>query len=814
MKTKFNKFTALVLTLMLIITLVPASVMAEVATYSIFDAEIPFDKVYDCQQGSGDGQQKPYRFEYPFVGNDDLNEVVPDVEENPGNYYYKLEKNGEEIKLVLYSIVDETFSQTVYEGGYIKTYGEGCFLHISDTFYGTFISLRSDKTYHLDDDTEAGCTNPGFSDRYNCNCAAIYTIEGENPDFTTLEALTLTENLIDIPHTCVYDDVTEKCVCGAEKPETYTISFSANGGEGVMADQAVNCGVATALSENTFTRDEYEFIGWATSSGAAEAEFNNAEEVTDLAAADGTITLYAVWKSIYKEYFVNTKVYDDVADVFEGVAEVTEDNAVIKIKLTSDIYGRICFDNNDGKFVVDLNGKTVTPGNKNEAICLDNNFDGVVTLTGSGTLKKGRNNVTFVGDGELIFALEEGKDYFTVKNGGESVLDNEKNFSDVPFRRWMTSGYDEFVFTQYKYTYYTVNFNANGGEGTMEEITVKEGEEVTLTENAFTMDGYTFIGWATSSDAAEAEFEDKETVTLTGDLNLYAIWEKEAAPAPKPRTSSGGSAKYFNVVVNYGDDVFDTFRVRKGNYISLEGEPQKEGFIFEGYYADPEFENEYDFTTPVTSSKTVYVKWAEAEKEVQDGNETESGDNHECYSKAFKDIDADEWCHSYTDFVTGKGLMTGVEEDMFVPDGKVTRGMILTVLYRLDGETEVINRSIPFKDLDLSAYYANAVIWAQQNGIIKGIGNGKVMADDSVTREQLAAILQRYYNFKGEDIENRENATIFGYSDFSKISEYAISSLQWAVSRGVLEGKSKNTLNPRDCVTRAELAAILTRIVK
>ena len=139
--------------------------------------------------------------------------------------------------------------------------------------------------------------------------------------------------------------------------------------------------------------------------------------------------------------------------------------------------------------------------------------------------------------------------------------------------------------------------------------------------------------------------------------------------------------------------------------------------------------------------------------------------------------------------------------------------MFVTVLYHSEGEPAV-NKSIPFRDVAANAYYANAVIWAQQNGIVNGVTETAFAPDDNITREQIAAIMFRYAKYKGYDVSVGENTNILSYDDFDCISEYAIASMQYAVGSGLMKGKTESTINPLDNATRAEIAAILQRFIE
>ncbi|MBQ8526795.1 MAG: S-layer homology domain-containing protein [Clostridia bacterium] len=180
---------------------------------------------------------------------------------------------------------------------------------------------------------------------------------------------------------------------------------------------------------------------------------------------------------------------------------------------------------------------------------------------------------------------------------------------------------------------------------------------------------------------------------------------------------------------------------------------------------------------------------------------------------AFEDVAESDWYYADVEYALANGLMNGTTETAFSPDANVTRAMLVNVLYRAEGELAA-NRSIPFADVDMGAYYAGAVSWAKQNGIVNGVTETEFAPDDNITREQIAAIIHRYAQYKGYDISVvGENINILSYSDFDSISEYAAGSVQWAVGSGLIKGKTESTLNPLDFASRAEIAAILHRFI-
>lgn len=114
----------------------------------------------------------------------------------------------------------------------------------------------------------------------------------------------------------------------------------------------------------------------------------------------------------------------------------------------------------------------------------------------------------------------------------------------------------------------------------------------------------------------------------------------------------------------------------------------------------------------------------------------------------------------------------------------------------------------------MSSWYANAVIWAQQNGIVSGVTENEFAPDSNITREQIATIMYRYAQYKRYNVSVGENTNILSYDDAESISEYAIASMQYAVGSGLINGKTNLTLNPKDNATRAEIAAILQRFIE
>ena len=178
----------------------------------------------------------------------------------------------------------------------------------------------------------------------------------------------------------------------------------------------------------------------------------------------------------------------------------------------------------------------------------------------------------------------------------------------------------------------------------------------------------------------------------------------------------------------------------------------------------------------------------------------------------FSDVKMDDWYYEYVKYINEKELMKGISETEFAPNNTVTRAMFVTVLYRL--EKEPTGAKADFADVPHGTYYENAVGWAVQNGIVNGVSETEFAPDNTITREQMAAIIYRYMKFKGLDMSVSENVDVTSYEDFENISDYAKDAFRFACSNGIISGTSQTTLAPKESLARAQMAAIFQRCEK
>lgn len=173
----------------------------------------------------------------------------------------------------------------------------------------------------------------------------------------------------------------------------------------------------------------------------------------------------------------------------------------------------------------------------------------------------------------------------------------------------------------------------------------------------------------------------------------------------------------------------------------------------------------------------------------------------------FGDVEADNWFYEAVKYVFDNGMIDGTSKVTFSPYTATTRGMIVTILYRLEGTPST--PLFEFDDVPQEMYYADAVSWGATNEIANGYGDGTFGPDDVITREQFACILYRYAQWKGYDVSVRSDLSDF--TDLDEVSGYAVEAMQWANGAGIINGIDSVTLSPQGSALRAEAAAILMR---
>ncbi|MCC8080233.1 MAG: S-layer homology domain-containing protein [Oscillospiraceae bacterium] len=350
-----------------------------------------------------------------------------------------------------------------------------------------------------------------------------------------------------------------------------------------------------------------------------------------------------------------------------------------------------------------------------------------------------------------------------------------------------------------------------------EYVGVLIGESATAAENCYYLSGGASDSYAEAR--TEAQFTSGEAAWELGSPWGQTLSGEETDSYPVPYGEESKQVvrlDFYLVTSGTAAEAFAVCYANRGD--ALAAYPSASGLTYT-FYSDAEC------TTTIATSTAVYTEdtavYVTSAKKSSGGGSSSSAtaaaqtESEEQGSAAaqFTDVDASAWYSEYIDYVVENGLMNGTGAETFEPEAATTRGMIVTILYRLAGEPEA-SGEYSFDDVAADAWYADAVAWAAENGIAGGYGDGSFGSEDVITREQLATILYRYAQLKGYDVSIGEETNILSYDDALEAGEYAIPALQWAVGAGLINGTSASTLSPQGSATRAQSAAILARFVQ
>ena len=376
-------------------------------------------------------------------------------------------------------------------------------------------------------------------------------------------------------------------------------------------------------------------------------------------------------------------------------------------------------------------------------------------------------------------------------NREESIKDKATHvYTDDADTTCDVCGYERTV-TPPAPTEFIVTFDGNGGTPSVGSMTTTD-QKLTSLPSASRSGSYSFDGWYTKKSGGTKITTD---TVFSANTTVYAHWTY---------TSGGGGG--YNPPVTYYTLRFETgggsdipsVRETYNAYIDLtQYVPTWRGHTFIGWYSERGLINKVSGVY-LTKDMTVYAGWRVDE-------------NPNTGANPFTDVSEKDWFYGDVMFVYENGLMLGTSKTLFSPHGTATRGMMATILWRMEG-SPVPKGKNSFTDVEAGKWYADAITWTAENGIFAGYGKDKFGPDDPITREQLAAIFYRYADYKGYDLTVKGNLDTF--KDADKITDYAKTAMQWAVGSGLVKGKSGNLLDPQGTATRAEIAAMLHRFIE
>ena len=324
----------------------------------------------------------------------------------------------------------------------------------------------------------------------------------------------------------------------------------------------------------------------------------------------------------------------------------------------------------------------------------------------------------------------------------------------------------------------------------------------TLNAKEPTREGYTFDGWYDSNG-------NPVTAITATTAKLYAHWTAVEDPDPEPEEPPYTGKYSYEVSTSVGDHgslTVDRYAT-EGEKVTITVTPDEayklDDLSVTANGKDVELtaggDGTYTFTMPSADVK-ISATFAE------DPDWTEPEEPATDVSEIFTDIAPDAWYKDAIQYAYDQGLMTGVSATEFDPEATTTRAMIVSILARLEGVESA--QAAGFADVD-DEWYATAVNWAANVGVVNGYEDNTFRPNTAITREQLAAILMNYAAYKGEDVSNRADLT--SYTD--QPSTWAEEAMSWAVAEGLISGVTADTLQPQGAATRAQVAAILQRFL-
>lgn len=329
--------------------------------------------------------------------------------------------------------------------------------------------------------------------------------------------------------------------------------------------------------------------------------------------------------------------------------------------------------------------------------------------------------------------------------------------------------------------------------------------------------GYRLDGWYTKAEGGDKITTD---TLFTENTTVYAQWSKKSS-------SSSRYDGYITIInpkngeVSVSDDwayeddkITLTITPDKGYVVDKIEIVDDEGDKIDAKKVDDE-DNKYTFRM-ANCDVTVTVTFKEEGKTTEDTDKEEDKDEEttetpETTELNFTDVKESDWFFKGVEYVVDKGVMSGVSENQFDPSGKLTRAMLVQMLYNMESRP-ACDAENAFIDVPVGQWYTDAVIWANDEKIVSGMGEGLFAPNMEITREQMVAMLYNYAKYKGYDVT--ASADLSKFADNASVSTWAQPAMQWAVAEGYISGMGDNQLAPQGTATRAEIASVIMRFME
>ena len=602
------------------------------------------------------------------------------------------------------------------------------------------------------------------------------------------------------------------------QPVLYTVTFDGNGNtSGTMTALEVTGGSIQTLPDCGYTKTKYQFTGWLYGGKT----YKPGDSFT---TPYGDVTFTAQWQAVFE---VSGTIKEET-----GSGEQNTENAVVSLWLGAnkiaethtEADGTYSFDDllpgiynlvvsKDQRTVTSMVEITTTDRTCN-AILPQYVTNSVVDVTpGSPDIVVGKLDTGFTED-DLSTAETGGKVEITFKVDEQQEDDIEK---DVLKDLQSAGGSNLALFLDCTLTK-TVTDETGTSTSELTQSSVVLEILLPLPTELQGKYNYTIsrmhggeaqiVPQGESSKNEDGEYftvsEDKTVLTLhVKNFSTYAVGYRNAPSTPTyppvKNESENGSYTVSPSNPSSGQKVTITPKPDEGYVVDSVTVTDKTG---KDVTVTPNTDGAYTFIQP-NGSVTITVTFR------KDTGLSDCPRDESCPMAKFSDADRNAWYHDGVHYCVENGLMQGYGNGIFGPNDTLSRAMLVQILYNLENRPAVSGESV-FSDVAHSAWYADAVNWAAANGIVKGFGNGQYGPEDDITREQLAAILYRYAQYKNYDVSVGEDTNILSYSDAPEVSEYAVPAMQWACGAGIMEGYG-DVLDPTGNATRAQAATMLMR---
>ena len=520
-----------------------------------------------------------------------------------------------------------------------------------------------------------------------------------------------------------------------------------------IEEDVMKAAAGTVASQNTVTTDQGE---QALENG--NISVSDDDTVTIVVQPYLDVTLTKATSGLQKDFTV------DITPMYRTVATTDVDNIVVEgEKANAVVIGT------PAELEI---SKTVTV-----TIPLPTDF--VASGTGKLYIHHQKNGITYVYEGAvkadaLTFTNPHGFSLFTITSAAPQAKIGDINYA-------------------------TLQDAVNAVENNQTITLLANGSATVSREITFTITG-----------DFKAEITADSGYKLTQNGNTYTITEKSTSGgASHPEAGSTSSSDRYDITkpskVENGSIKVSDSKAEKGDTVTITVTPD-EGYELDKLAVYDEDGDKIDLKDKGDGKFTFEMPKGDVEIEVSFALIED-----ETVKTNFADVAADAWYADAVQYVYENGMMSGTSETTFSPDLTTTRGMIVTILYRLEGSPDLSNENLgyPYADVDANAYYADAVYWARQNGIVSGMSAEQFAPNNAITREQMAAILYRYAQFKGYDVSAKADLSV--YTDAAQVSAYATDAMAWANGAQLITGTSQATLTPAGNATRAQVATILMR---